>query len=74
MRMAMLSIGVRLMNSWLLKTKMPGRTVPPGGRCLASCLTWLQAAANHHGIVMSYFSNYTPGRQPRQAPGAGKSA
>lgn len=28
--------------------KSPGGTVPPGGRCLALCFTWRQAASNDH--------------------------
>src|SRR5690606_11795638 len=31
------------------KLETPERTVPPGGRSLAPCLTWRQAATSHHG-------------------------
>lgn len=33
--------------------KKPGRTVPPGGRILAHCFSWRQAAANDH-VVRSF--------------------
>src|SRR5690606_30081809 len=34
------------------KLETPERTVPPGGRSLAPCLTWRQAATNHHDSVV----------------------
>src|SRR5690606_39810708 len=34
------------------KLETPERIVPPGGRSLAPCLTWRQAATNHHDSVV----------------------